>query len=91
MNSIMQNTKLTMQVKSNSTMIKSNRLPNLQNLGVNFRILIIVNTALTLMAAVLSSNTSEFFTLITSISVLAQPMLLLSLLLNWFFITEIIG
>ncbi len=61
-------------------MIKSNRLPNLRNLGVNLRILLIVNTLLALAAIVLSKNISEFFTLITSISAVAQPMLLLSLL-----------
>jgi two-component system sensor histidine kinase AlgZ len=62
-------------------MIKSNRLPNIRNLGVNLRILIIVNTLLALAAIVLSSNFNEFLTLITTISAIAQPMLLLSLLL----------
>ena len=62
-------------------MIKSNRLPNLRNLGVNLRILVITNTLLALAAIVLSKNISEFSTLVTSISAVAQPMLLLSLLL----------
>lgn len=53
----------------------------MRNLGVNLRILIIVNTALALAAIVLSSSFKTFFTLITTISAIAQPMLLLSLLL----------
>src|SRR5450830_929088 len=62
-------------------MRKSSGLPNMRNLGVNLRILIIVNTALALAAIVLSSSFKAFFTLITTISAIAQPMLLLSLLL----------
>lgn len=62
-------------------MRKSSGLPNMRNLGVNLRILIIVNTALALAAIVLSSSFNTFFTLITTISAIAQPMLLLSLLL----------
>jgi two-component system sensor histidine kinase AlgZ len=62
-------------------MRKSNRLPNLRNLGVYLRILVIVNTALALATALLSNSLSEFSTLISSISAVAQPMLLLSLLL----------
>ena len=61
-------------------MIKSNRLPNLRNLGVNLRILVIANTLLAFAAIVLSRNISEFSALVTSISAVAQPMLLLSLL-----------
>jgi len=53
----------------------------MRNLGVNLRILIIVNTALALAAIVLTSSFKAFFTLITAISAIAQPMLLLSLLL----------
>jgi two-component system sensor histidine kinase AlgZ len=53
----------------------------MRNLGVNLRILIIVNSALALAAIVLSTNLSEFFTNISTISMLAQPALLLSLLL----------
>ncbi|MDP3088474.1 MAG: histidine kinase [Methylotenera sp.] len=62
-------------------MRRSNRLPNIRNLGVSLRILVIVNLLLTLAAIVLSSSFNEFFSLITSISAIAQPMLLLSLLL----------
>ncbi len=62
-------------------MIKSNRLPNLHNLGVNLRILVIVNSLLALAALVLSKNLSEFSNTIANVYVLALPMLLLSLLL----------
>jgi two-component system sensor histidine kinase AlgZ len=62
-------------------MRKSSRLPNMHNLGVNLRILLIVNAFLALAALILSSGFNEFLTLITSISAIAQPMLLLSLLL----------
>lgn len=62
-------------------MRESSRLPNLRNLGVNLRVLVIVNTALALAAIASSHNLAEFVTQITSISALAQPMLLLSLLL----------
>lgn len=62
-------------------MRKSNRLPNLRNLGVNLRILVIVNTLVGLATVVLSNNIGEFSSLITSVSAIVQPMLLLSLLL----------
>ncbi len=62
-------------------MRKANLLPNMRNLGVNLRILIIVNTALALGAIVLSGNFNQFFSLISATSAIAQPMLLLSLLL----------
>jgi len=62
-------------------MRRSNQLPNIHNLGVILRILVIVNLLLTLAAIVLSSNLNEFFSLITTISAIAQPILLLSLLL----------
>ena len=62
-------------------MRKTSRLPNMHNLGVNLRILLIINALLILAAIVLSSSFSEFITLIMAISAVAQPMLLLSLLL----------
>jgi two-component system, LytTR family, sensor histidine kinase AlgZ len=65
----------------NHAMRKSNRLPNLRNLGVALRILVITNALLALTAMILSSNAAEFVTLVTNISAIAQPMLLLSLLL----------
>ena len=62
-------------------MKKNNRLPNLRNLGVALRILIITNALLALAALIQSTNFTEFFSLITNISAIAQPMLLLSMLL----------
>ncbi|MDP2229419.1 sensor histidine kinase [Methylotenera sp.] len=62
-------------------MRKSSRLPNMRNLGVNLRILVIVNAALALAAMLLSSSLIDFSILITSISAIAQPMLLTCLLL----------
>lgn len=62
-------------------MRKSSRLPNMHNLGVNLRILVIINGLLALSALVLSDTFSGFMTVITTISAVAQPMLLLSLLL----------
>ena len=62
-------------------MRKSSRLPNLRNLGVNLRILIIINAAIALSAFVLSNQMDDFFLLIASTSSIAQPILLLCLLL----------
>lgn len=62
-------------------MRKASRLPNIQNLGVDLRILLIVNGLLALAALTLSSDMHEFFFLVTGISAVAQPMLMLSLLL----------
>lgn len=53
----------------------------MRNLGVNLRILVIVNAALALAAMLLSSSLIDFSILITSISAIAQPMLLTCLLL----------
>ena len=62
-------------------MRKASRLPNIHNLGVHLRILLIVNGLLALAALILSTDVRSFFTLVTAISAVAQPMLLLSLLL----------
>ncbi len=62
-------------------MRKSNRLPNLRNLGVALRILLITNTLLAVAAVISSTNFDEFLILVTNISAIAQPMLLMSLLL----------
>ena len=61
-------------------MRKSSRLPNLHNLGVNLRILIIVNAIIALTAIVLSNHFEDFYVVITTISSIAQPLLLLCLL-----------
>lgn len=52
----------------------------MRNLGVNLRILIIVNAALAFSALLLSTSLIDFSILIASISAVAQPMLLTSLL-----------
>ena len=59
---------------------KNSRLPNLKNLGILLRILIIVNL-LGVLAAILQANKlSEFIPLLAALSTLAQPILLISLL-----------
>ena len=61
-------------------MRKNSRLPNLQNLGIHLRILLIVNL-LTVMAAILLSKTlREFLPLLAQLSALVQPIILLSVL-----------
>lgn len=62
-------------------MRKSSRLPNFQNLGVNLRILIIVNGLLALAAMLLSNNLTEFINTIAAIFAIAQPIILLCILL----------
>jgi two-component system sensor histidine kinase AlgZ len=62
-------------------MKNTGRLPNIRNLGILLRILIITNTALALIAYTLSSDLLDFFQHVATISALAQPMLLSSLVL----------
>ncbi len=62
-------------------MKKPHRLLNLRNLGVNLRILIIVNLSLILAAVLLSASLSDFYGQLIRLSATAQPMLLFSLLL----------
>ena len=62
-------------------MRKSSRIPNLRNLGINLRILIISNAAVALVALILSSGLTDFIGLLTTLCTIAQPILLLSLLL----------
>jgi len=59
----------------------ASRLPNMRNLGIALRILIIVNAALALVAYTLSANLIDFPRQISTISTLAQPILLTSLFL----------
>jgi two-component system sensor histidine kinase AlgZ len=65
----------------NLAMRKSNRLPNLRNLGVALRILLITNSLFAIVAVILSTNLAEFLAFVISISAISQPMLLVSLLL----------
>lgn len=57
------------------------RLPDLRNLGVCLRILLLVNAMALIAAVVLSASLSEVPRLLTELSVVVQPVLLLSLLL----------
>jgi two-component system sensor histidine kinase AlgZ len=61
-------------------MKNQSRLPNLRNLGVILRILIIVNLALAMAAYVLSTDLADFLMQMAFISTLAQPILLASIL-----------
>ena len=62
-------------------MRNTSQLPNMRNLGVNLRILLMVNAMLVLVAITLSHSFIEFTAQITTISAIAQPMLLFSILL----------
>ena len=61
-------------------MRKNSRLPNLQNLGIHLRILLIVNLLAVMAAILLSQQLSEFLPLLAQLSALVQPVLLLSML-----------
>ncbi|HSG92568.1 MAG TPA: histidine kinase, partial [Methylotenera sp.] len=62
-------------------MKNTGRLPNIRNLGILLRILIIANSALVMIAYTLSTDLADFLQRIATISALMQPMLLSSLLL----------
>lgn len=62
-------------------MRNASRIPNVRNLGIALRILLIVNAALLLAAFVMSSGLTGFLQQISSISTFAQPALLVSLFL----------
>jgi two-component system sensor histidine kinase AlgZ len=59
---------------------KNSRLPNFQNLGIQLRILLIVNILATMAAILLSQNLADFLPLLAQLSALVQPVLLLSML-----------
>ena len=61
-------------------MRKNSRLPNLHNLGIHLRILLIVNLLAVMAAILLSKQLSEFLPLLAQLSALVQPILLLSML-----------
>ena len=61
-------------------MKNTGRLPNVRNLGIALRMLIIANAALILIAYTLSINFADFLQRAAEISTFAQPMLLASLL-----------
>lgn len=62
-------------------MRKNSRLPNLQNLGIQLRILLIVNVLCVLAAIWQAKQPSELLSVLTEISAAVQPILLLSMLL----------
>ncbi|PKO46537.1 MAG: sensor histidine kinase [Betaproteobacteria bacterium HGW-Betaproteobacteria-22] len=62
-------------------MKKNSRLPNMRNLGIVLRIIIIANTGLIAGAAILSQNWAEFISQLTTTSTFAQPVLLICLFL----------
>jgi two-component system sensor histidine kinase AlgZ len=59
---------------------KNSRLPNFQNLGIQLRILLIVNILASMAAILLSQNLADFLPLLAQLSALVQPVLLLSML-----------
>lgn len=61
-------------------MRKNSRLPNLHNLGIHLRSLLIVNLLAAMAAILLSKQFNEFFPLLAQLSALVQPVLLLSML-----------
>lgn len=61
-------------------MRKNSRLPNFQNLGIQLRILLIVNILATMAAILLCQHLSDFLPLLAQLSALVQPVLLLSML-----------
>lgn len=61
-------------------MRKNSRLPNFQNLGIQLRILLIVNILATMAAILLSQSLDDFLPLLAQLSALVQPVLLLSML-----------
>ncbi len=61
-------------------MRKNSRLPNFQNLGIHLRILLIVNLLAVMAAILLSKELREFFPLLSQLSALVQPIVLLSML-----------
>jgi len=59
---------------------KNSRLPNLHNLGIHLRILLIVNLLAVFTAILLSKQFNEFFSLLAELSAVIQPIILLSML-----------
>ena len=59
---------------------KNSRLPNLHNLGIHLRILLIVNLLAVMAAILLNKQLSEFLPLLAELSALVQPILLISML-----------
>lgn len=61
-------------------MRKNSRLPNLHNLGIHLRILLIVNLLAVISAVLFSKQIIEFLPTLAELSAVVQPILLLSML-----------
>lgn len=61
-------------------MRKNNRLPNLHNLGIHLRILVIVNLLAILAAILQTKDLTDFLPRLAELSAVTQPILILSLL-----------
>ncbi len=61
-------------------MRKNSRLPNLHNLGIHLRILLIVNVLAVLAAMLLSKQFSDFLPKLAELSAVIQPIILISML-----------
>ena len=61
-------------------MRKNNRLPNFQNLGILLRLLLLVNVLTAVLAILLSAHLSDFLPLLTELSALVQPILIVTML-----------
>jgi two-component system, LytTR family, sensor histidine kinase AlgZ len=62
----------------------NSRLPNLKNLGIHLRILVIVNLLVAIVAILFSADVASFWQLLAELSAVVQPILLMSLLvLYW--------
>lgn len=61
-------------------MRKNSRLPNLHNLGIQLRVLLIVNLLAVMAAILLSQKLHDFLPLLAQLSAVVQPILLLSML-----------
>lgn len=66
-------------------MRKNSRIPNFHNLGVNLRLLVIVNGMVIIAAILLSNGFNSFIEALTTLSAFVQPVLILSMLLLYIF------
>ena len=61
-------------------MRKNSRLPNLHNLGIHLRILLIVNVLTALAAILLSKTIGDFLPVLAELSAIVQPIILISMM-----------
>ncbi len=77
--SIKQNSNIPMQALGLAPLRSASKLPDFRNLGICLRILVIVNLLGLLAALLLAENLGEILPVLMQISVVVQPILLLSL------------